>query len=157
MVNLRKRKWFLNCPYSPHQNLISNHLECLNRLIDEHSNSFDNFIFGGDFNVFANHNSMINFYDLNGLRNLINVPTCYKNVDNPASIDLILTNRPNYFQHSTAFKTGLSGFHLLTITDFLKRVLKNESLNLSNTVITKTLTTVTSDLKYSSATLATLI
>ena len=44
-VNLRKRKWFLNCSYNPHQNLISNHLECLNRLIDEHSNSFDNFIF----------------------------------------------------------------------------------------------------------------
>ena len=35
-VNLRKRKWFLNCSYNPHQNLISNHLECLNRLNDEH-------------------------------------------------------------------------------------------------------------------------
>ena len=23
-VNLRKRKWFLNCSYNPHQNLISN-------------------------------------------------------------------------------------------------------------------------------------
>ena len=44
-VNLRKRKWFLNCSYNPHQNLISNHLKCLNCLIDEHSNSFDNFIF----------------------------------------------------------------------------------------------------------------
>ena len=39
-VNLRKRKWFLNCSYNPHQNLISNHLECLNRCIDGHSNSF---------------------------------------------------------------------------------------------------------------------
>ena len=29
-VNLRKRKWFLNCSYNPHHNLISNHLECLN-------------------------------------------------------------------------------------------------------------------------------
>ena len=35
-VNLRKRKWFLNCSYNPNQNSISNHLECLNRLIDEH-------------------------------------------------------------------------------------------------------------------------
>ena len=26
-VNLRKRKYFLNCSYNPHQNLISNHLE----------------------------------------------------------------------------------------------------------------------------------
>ena len=48
-VNLRKWKCCLNCSYNPHQNLISNHFECLNRLIDKHSNSFDNFI--GDFNV----------------------------------------------------------------------------------------------------------
>ena len=55
---------------------------------------------------------------INGLRNLINVQTCYKNFDNPTSIDLILTNRPSYFQRSTVFETGLSDFHLLTITEF---------------------------------------
>ena len=125
-VNLRKRKWFLNCSYNPNQNSISNHLECLNRLIDEHSSSFDNFIFIGDFNVSTNHNSMINFCDLNGLRNLINVPTCYKNFDNPTSIDLILTNRPSYFQRSTVFETGLSDFHLLTITEFKTSFQKRE-------------------------------
>ena len=108
-VNLRKRKWFLNCSYNHHQNLISNHLECLNRLFDEHSSSFDNF-FIGNFNVSTNHNSIINFCDLNGLRNLINVPTCYKNFDNPTSIDLILTNRPSYFQRGTINETGLSEF-----------------------------------------------
>ena len=34
-INLKKRKWFLNCSYNPHKNQISNHLECLNRLINE--------------------------------------------------------------------------------------------------------------------------
>ena len=125
-VNLRKRKWFLNCSYNLHQNLISNHLECLNRLIDKHSNSFDYFIFIGDFNVSTNHNSMKNFCDLKGLRNLINVPTSYKNSDNPTSINLILTNRPSYFQHSTVFETGLSDFHLLTITEFKTSFHKRE-------------------------------
>ena len=52
---------------------------------------------------------------------LINDPTCYKNFDNPTRINLILTNRPNYFQHSTVFETGLSDFHLLNLTE-LKRV-----------------------------------
>ena len=70
-VNLRKKKWFLDSLYNPHQNLISNHLECLNRLIDKHSSGFGNFIFIGDFNVSTKHNSMINFCDLNGLRNLL--------------------------------------------------------------------------------------
>ena len=61
---------------------------------------------------------MINFCDLNGLRSLINVPRCYKNFDNPTSIDLILTNRPSYFQRRTVFETGFSDFPLLTITEF---------------------------------------
>ena len=61
---------------------------------------------------------MTHFCDLNGLRILINVPTRYKNLDNPTSIDLILTNRPSYFQHGTVFETGLSDFHLLTVTEF---------------------------------------
>ena len=69
---------------------------------------------------------MINFYDLNGLRSLINVPTCYKNFDNPTSIDLILPNRPSYFQRSTLFETGLSDFHLLTITEFKTSFQKRE-------------------------------
>ena len=38
--------------------------------------------------------------------------------DNPTIIDLILTNRPSYFQCSTAFETRLANFHLLTITEF---------------------------------------
>ena len=124
-VNLRKRKWFLNCSYNPHQNLILNHLECLNRLIDERSSSFDNVVFIGDFNVSTNHNSMINFCDLTGL-DFINVPTCCKNFDNPTSIDLILTNRPSYFQRSTVFETGLSDFHLLTTTEFKMSFQKRE-------------------------------
>ena len=64
-VNLRKRKWFLNCSHNPHQNLISNHLECLNRLIDKRS-SFDDFIFIGNFHVSTKNNSVINFCDLSG-------------------------------------------------------------------------------------------
>ena len=123
---LRKRKWFLNCSHNPHQNIISNHLECLNRLVDKHSSSFDNFIFIRYFKVSTNHNSVINFCDLNGLRNLINAPTCYKNFDNPISIDLIPTNRPSFFQRSAVFETGLSDFHLLTITEFKTSFQKRE-------------------------------
>ena len=69
---------------------------------------------------------MINFYDLKSLKNIINFPTCYKNFDNPTIIDLILTNRPTCFQHSTVFETGLSDFHLYTITEFKTGFQKRE-------------------------------
>ena len=50
-INLKKRKWFLNCLYNPHRNSVSSHFECLNCVIEEHSKTYDNIIFIGDFNV----------------------------------------------------------------------------------------------------------
>ena len=117
-ISLRKRQWFLNCSYNPHRNSISRHLECLNRVIDKHIKTCHNFILIGEFNVGIDENSMKNFCDINCLKSLIKVPTCFKNPGNPKCIDLILTNRPNLFQHSSAFETGLSHFHHLIVTEF---------------------------------------
>ena len=61
---------------------------------------------------------MKEFCKLNGLKSLINEPTCFKNPEKPTCIDLILTNRPAYFQLSTVLDTGLSDFHLLTVAEF---------------------------------------
>ena len=61
---------------------------------------------------------MKEFRSLNELKNLINEPTCYKNSEKPTCIDLILTNQPILFQRSAILETGLSDFHLLTITEF---------------------------------------
>ena len=59
--------------------------------------------------------SLKEFYSLNGLKNLINKSTYYKNSEKPHSIDLILTDQPALFQCSTLLETGLSDFHLLTV------------------------------------------
>ena len=92
-INLRKRKWFLNCSYNPHKNSISSHLECLNRVIDERSKTYDSFIFIGDFNIGIDETSMKNFCDINCIKSLIKKPICFKNPDK----NLILINRPNLF------------------------------------------------------------
>ena len=55
---------------------------------------------------------------MNNLSSLIDKPTCYKNFDKQTCIDSILTNKPSYFQYSNVFETGLSDFHLLTVTEF---------------------------------------
>ena len=44
------------------------------------------------------------------LKNLINDPTCFKKMDNPSCIDLVLTNKSRSFQKSSVIKTGLSEF-----------------------------------------------
>ena len=65
-----------------------------------------------------------NFCGINCLKSLIKEPTCFKNPGKPTCIDLILTNRPNLFQHSSTFGTGLSDFHLLTVPEFKMRFQK---------------------------------
>ena len=50
------------------------------------------------------------------LKNLIKQPTYFKNPDNSTLIDHILTNLPKSFHSSSAYETGLSDFHKLTLT-----------------------------------------
>ena len=59
------------------------------------------------------------FCDIIYLESLITVTTCFKNPDKPTFIDHILTNRPNLFQHSSAFETAPSDFHFLTGNEFI--------------------------------------
>ena len=72
----------------------------------------------GDFNVTMDDKFMIEFCELNDFSSLIDKPTCYKNFDKPKCIDLIITNKPSYFQHGNVFETGLSDLHLLIVTEF---------------------------------------
>ena len=54
--------------------------------------------------------------NLNGLKSLI-CATCSKNLNKPSCIDLILTNKPNFFQHSTVFESDFFDFHFLAVTE----------------------------------------
>ena len=69
-----------------------------------------------NFNYEPSDFAISDFCGTHNLKNLIRVPTCYKSLDNPTCIDLILTNRPRSFQKSTAIETGLSDFHKMAIT-----------------------------------------
>ena len=59
---------------------------------------------------------MKEFCDTYNLSNLIKEPTCLKNIENPSSIDLMLTNRVRQFQNSHTIETGLSDHHKMTIS-----------------------------------------
>ena len=59
---------------------------------------------------------MNDFCNAYNLSSLIKEPTCYKNPDNPSSIDLTLKNSPRIFQGSCVMETGLSDFHRMTVT-----------------------------------------
>ena len=51
----------------------------------------------GDFNVGIDETHMKSFCETYNLPNLIKQPTCYKDLDNPTRVDLILTNDSRTF------------------------------------------------------------
>ena len=115
-INLRNRKWLFCCSYNPNKATTERHIEALSKSIYLNSSLYDNFIFLGDFNTTIKETSVKDFCDFYNLRSLINVPTCFKNYNNPTCIDLILTNRARSFQNSCTIETGLSDFHKMIVT-----------------------------------------
>ena len=71
------------------------------------------------------------FCDNYSLKSLIRQPTCYKSSSNPTCIDVILTNSLQKFQSACVLETGLSDFHLMTVTVMRKifKKLKPRTIN----------------------------
>ena len=88
---------------------------------------YDNFLLLGDFNSEMSEDEMKDFCDTYCLSNMIKEPTLVKNILNPSSIDLILTNRSRMFQNRIAIETGFSDHHKLNIT-VTRSLLKKQAL-----------------------------
>ena len=115
-ITLRKRKWILFGGYNPLKVRISYFLEHVGKSLDKYLGDYDNVLLLGDFNSEVVEKSMKEFCGIYNLQNLIKEPTCYKNINNPSSIDVILTNRCMSFGKSQAIETGISDFHKMTVT-----------------------------------------
>ena len=111
--------------YNPHKEKISYFLDNVSRELDKYLPNYDNLLFIGDWNSAVTENDMSDFCDAYNLQNLIKKPTCYKNADNPSSIDVMLTNKKLSFQNSDTIETGLSDFHKMTVT-VMKRFFKKK-------------------------------
>ena len=115
-LNLQNVKMLINCYYNPHKADIGNYLATLNSFLDVHSTKYEKIFIMGDFNVEIDDPKMQTFCEVYNFKSLIKQPTCYKNPIKPSCIDLILTNFPRIFQSTCVIETGLSDFHLMTLT-----------------------------------------
>ena len=70
----------------------------------------------GDLNVEPTEADVSDFCEIYILKHLIKDKTCFKIPTKPTCIDLIVKNRPKYFQDTVVFKTGLSNFHKMSVT-----------------------------------------
>ena len=114
----------INSSYKPRKSLIGNHIDVVSKTLDLHSSTYDKIILLRDFNTEIDVQHMQSFCDNYSLKSLIRQPTCYKNFGKPTCIDFILTNMPRSFQGTCVIETGLSDFHLMTLTVMRKKFKK---------------------------------
>ena len=70
----------------------------------------------GDFNISESDPCFCDFNNQYDAKNIVKEPTCFKSINNPSTIDLIVTNNPRSFWNTKAFKNSLSDFHSLVAT-----------------------------------------
>ena len=135
-LNIFRRKWLVVCFYNHSKIQISNQLDILSNCLNRYLTDYDNVILLGYFNSEMIENPMIEFCENFNLKNLVKTHTCFKNIESPTCIDLILTNKANSFQNiesptcidliltnkansfqnTLALETGLSDFHKMVAT-----------------------------------------
>ena len=115
-IRIRNSIWLLCCSYNPNQLQIASHIQEISNGIDAYCNKYESILIMGDFNVDAKEVSLNLFYNQYKLKSLNKDPTCYKNIDNPCCIDLLLTNSAKSFERTCTIETGLSDFYKLVVT-----------------------------------------
>ena len=130
-INLKKRKWLLIGAYNPDKNKISIFLDFIESKLNELCIKYENIILMGDLNSQISEDRMNIFCNTYNFKNLVKEPTCFKSIENPSCVDLILTNKSLYFQHTSVIETGLSDFHKLTLTQ-MKSTFKKQQPKILN-------------------------
>ena len=122
-VTISNKNWVIFSIYRPpdYSNLLAFFKE-LGKYLNQASENYDNFIEMGDFNIDIRQTSpeshkLDEFCSLFSLTNIIKSETCFTKFHS-STIDLFLTNKPNFFQKTNAIETGLSDHHKLIMYFF---------------------------------------
>ena len=79
-----------------------------------------------DFNLTINNKSLENLMIIFNLECLIKKPTCFQS-SNPTCIDLILTNKKEFFKNTDVIEVGISDHHSLTVAAWKSLLLKGNA------------------------------
>ena len=114
-LNFRKCKWLLCGTYHRPSQSYEYFFNNLDKALDTYSR-YDKVFLVGDFNIEISEQRIESFLYMHELCNLVKEKTCFKNMQNPSCIDLLLTNNVYAFQQTAAICTGLSDCHKLVLT-----------------------------------------
>ena len=115
-IGIRNSICVLCCSYNPSKLQIASNIQEISNGTDAYCKKYENILLMGDFNVDVKEVSLHLFCNQYKLKSLNKDPTCYKDIDNPSCIDLLLTNSAKCFESTCTIERGLSGFHKPFVT-----------------------------------------
>jgi hypothetical protein len=84
--------------------------------LDLYLTNYERFVLLGDFNINDSDPIFLDFADQYEAKNKVKDPTCFKNPENPSTIDLVITNTSRSFWNTKVFRNSISDFHSLVAT-----------------------------------------
>ena len=119
-INLRKTKWLILGTYHPPNQPDEYFFKAVGNALDQYLKTYEKFLLLGDFNADDIEPILSESLEQYEAKNIMKNNTCFKNPDRPTCIDLFLTDIPHSFQSTMTISTGLSDFHKIIITVFIK-------------------------------------
>ena len=101
-------------------------IDHLSKTLGQLSCQYDKTVLIGDFNLTIDNKSLENFMTTFDLECLIKKPTCFQS-SNPTCIDLILTNKKEFFKNTDVIEVGIPNHHSLIATDLKSLLLKGNA------------------------------
>ena len=99
-INLRKTKWLLFGTYHPPSQNDQYFFNHLGKALDIYSPKYEKFVLTGDFNSEEGESCLDTFLCDYDAKNIVKEKTCFKNIEKPSCIDLIITNSAQSFQNT---------------------------------------------------------
>ena len=112
-VKLNKISMFFICVYKP-PNVNNDHLKCaIEEMLNQCNQQSEYVYIIGDMNInfMNNSNALTDTLISFDLKQMIKEPTCFKSVQNPTLIDIILTNKAKSIAKTINVPLGISDFH----------------------------------------------
>ena len=120
----RKAKWLLYETYHPPTQSDSYYFNNLHKALDLYSH-FNKKLLVGDFKTEVS-DVLSPFLYQHDVENFVKEKTCFKNANNPSTIDRFLTNNSLAFQNTITTFTGLSDYHELVLAVLKTTFSKNK-------------------------------
>ena len=115
-LNLDKYKVLLLGTYRPPNQERGYYFNNISKSLDLYLGNYERFFILGDLNTKDTEQILVDFNQQYDSKNIVKGPTCLKNVENPSTIDLIITNTSKSCWNTKSFVNGLSDFHALVVT-----------------------------------------